>query len=49
MLIWTIFLSHCLPKLGALNESSSMCLKKTWLAVVLNFQKAFTEMKDSGE
>lgn len=49
MLIWTVFLSLWLPKLGALNESSSMYVKKIGLAGLLNFQKAFTEIEDNEE
>lgn len=42
-------LPYWLPEPHALNESSSVGMKKTWLAVSLNSQKVFNEMKDLGE
>lgn len=42
-------LSYWLRALRALNESCSVGMKKTWLVVVLNFQKVFHEMMDLGE
>lgn len=42
-------LPYWLPEPHALNESSSVGMKKTWLAVVLNSQKVFNEMKDLEE